>query len=266
MSTWRKPVDHEGRAIDFGKTAADYDRHRPDFPPSMYDRLTKLGWAKPRMRVLDLGTGTGGLALGLAARGLDVIGLDPSKALLDVARRRAVETQRNATFIVGTAEDTGQEAARFDLVTAGQCWWWFDAELALSEVQRVSKPEARLLIANFCYLPTPGSVAGRTEDLILEHNPGWSKAGESGIFESQVRDLDAGGLRAVESFSYVEPVAFTHAGWRGRVRACNGVGAALDPAAVDAFDRDLAARLQLEFPGEMVIPHRVFVVTGSQRA
>lgn len=231
----------------------------------MYDRLTRLGWIKPAMRVLDLGTGTGALALGLAARGLDVIGLDPSLELLDVARRRAAEAHLDATFIAGTAEHTEREAASFDLVTAGQCWWWFEAGAALGEVERVLKPAGRLLIANFCYLPTPGSVAARTEELILEHNPGWPKAGESGIFESQVRDLDGRAFRAVESFSYVESVAFTPEAWRGRVRACNGVGAALEPAAVDAFDRALAARLDLEFPGELVIPHRVFVVTGLRR-
>jgi len=124
--------------------------------------------------------------------------------------------------------------------------------------ETASKPKS----ANFCYLPLTNSVAGRTEELILKHNPGWSKAYESGIFEGQVRDLDRGELHRVESFSYVESVPFTHEGWRGRIRACNGVGAALAPAKIDLFDRELAALLASEFPDEMKIPHRVFVVTA----
>ena len=214
------------------------------------------------MRALDLGTGTGKFALGLATRGLDVVGLDPSAALLDVARRRAAGLGADARFVEGTAEETGAGSASFDLVTAAQCWWWLDAERAIAEMKRVVKVDGRLLIANFCYLPLTGSVAARTESLILEHNPGWPKAAESGIFESQVRDFDSGGFRQVESFSYVEPVTFTHEGWRGRIRACNGVGAALEPAAVEAFDRALAIMLAEDFAGELVIPYRVFVVTA----
>lgn len=256
------PTDHRGRPIDFGKTASDYERHRPGFPASMYGRLRDRGWIAPGMRGLDLGTGTGSLALGLAAEGLELVALDPAPELLAVARRRASELGLSLSFVQGKAESSGFEAASFDLVSAGQCWWWFDADAALVEARRILRPGGRLLIANFCYIPSPGSVAARTEQLILAHNPGWPKAGESGIFEEQLRDLDRGAFAHVESFSYVEPVRFSHESWRGRMRACNGVGAALAPAQVEAFDGELAQLLALEFPGELLVPHRVFVATA----
>ena len=79
--------DHAGRAIDFGRTAVDYECFRPGFPESFFDRLLLLSWVVAGQRALDLGTGTGSLALGFAAHGLDVVGVDIAPELLDVARQ-----------------------------------------------------------------------------------------------------------------------------------------------------------------------------------
>jgi hypothetical protein len=52
-------------------------------------------------------------------------------------------------------------------------------------------------------------------------------------------------------------VPFTRESWRGRMRACRGVGAALAIAAVDAFDRALAAWLDANAPPRFTVRHRV---------
>jgi SAM-dependent methyltransferase/predicted GNAT family N-acyltransferase len=252
--------DHRGRTIDFGRQATDYDQHRPGFPPSFFAALSDRGYALPTQRALDLGTGTGSVAIGLAGMGLEVTGLDLSPDLLEVARTRAAGLP--ASFVVGRAEHTGLTERSSDLITAGQCWWWFDSDQAIAECRRLLVPGGRLLIASFSYLPLPGSVAGRTEALILEHNPGWPMAGWRGVHPEHVKALDVGGFVDVESFSYTEAVAFTHEGWRGRIRTCNGVGSALEPDQIDAFDQDLAALLASEFPGGISVLHRVFVATG----
>ncbi len=119
--------DHAGRRIDFGRAAEDYERHRPGFPDSFFERLLDNGWMAEGRRALALGTGTGSLALGLSARGLEVTGLDLAPRLLEVARRAAEHRGLSAQFIEGRAEATGQPEAGFDLVSAGQCWWWFEA-------------------------------------------------------------------------------------------------------------------------------------------
>lgn len=254
--------DHEGRLVDFGRTAVDYGRHRPGFPDSFFDRLLERGWIAAGQRVLDLGTGTGSLALGLAARGLEATGLDIAPQLLEVARRTAHDRGLSVRFIEGRAEATGQRDSSFELVSAGQAWWWFDAGAAIRESRRVLAPGGRLLICDFSYLPLPGTVAARTEALILEHNPGWPKAGWHGIHPEQVQALDRGSFGQIESFSYVTDVGFTHERWRGRVRTCNGVGSALEAGQVERFDADLSRMLATEFPGELRVPHRVFAATG----
>lgn len=254
--------DHEGRLIDFGRTAIDYERFRPGFPDEFFDRLENRQWIKPGMRALDLGTGTGTLARGFARHGLQATGLDIAAELLEVARSAATAEGLDARFVEGRAEQPGMPAGSFDLVSAGQCWWWFDTNAAIAEAKRVLAPGGRLLICNFSYLPLRGNVAGRTEDLILRHNPGWPKAGWRGVHPEQVRALDEGGFQRVESFSYTVDVSFSHEAWRGRIRTCNGVGSALTEHQVEVFDTELAALLADEFPGELHVPHRVFATSG----
>jgi SAM-dependent methyltransferase len=256
------PRDHEGRVIDFGRSADDYDRYRPGFPESFFDHLDRKGWIAPGLRALDLGTGTGSLALGFAARGLVATGLDIAPDLLDVARRTATARGFDAEFVEANAEDTGLPGASFDLVSAGQCWWWFDSARTAREAARLLVSGGRLLICDFSYLPLPGNVCTRTEELVLEHNPGWPKAGWRGVHPEQVQALDIAGFQDVESFSYSVDVLFTHEAWRGRIRTCNGVGSALEPDQVERFDRALTELLATEFPGELSVPHRVFATSG----
>ena len=58
-------------------------------------------------------------------------------------------------------------------------------------------------------------------------------------------------------FWFDADVAFTRASWRGRMRACRGVGATLAPAEVAAFDTALAAWLDRNAPPTFTIRHRI---------
>jgi len=259
-----RPEDGEQRDINFGRTAADYERHRPGFPDDFFDRLAERRWIGPGQRALDLGTGTGSLALGFAARGLIATGLDIAPELLDVAGHTASARGLSAHFVEGRAEDTGQAAESFDLVSAGECWWWFNEDDAIREIRRVLTPGGRLIICSFSYVPLSGNVANRTEELVLKHNPGWPKAGWTGIHPEHVTALDRGGFTEVESFSYMVDVAFSHEAWRGRIRTCNGVGSALTAEQVERFDADLAEMLSCDFPPNLIVPHRIFAASGRR--
>ncbi len=58
-------------------------------------------------------------------------------------------------------------------------------------------------------------------------------------------------------FYYDEPIAFTRESWRGRFRACRGVGASLTPEEVQAFDAEHAKLLQDTVGEEFAVLHRI---------
>jgi len=249
--------------VDFGRTASDYARHRAGFPDRFFERLFAAGFVKPADRVLDLGTGTGTVARGLAKRGCTVTGLDRSRALLEQAEALDREAGVEIHYVLATAEDTGLPAYTFDAVTAGQCWHWFDRPRAALEARRLLAHGGRLVIAHFDWLPLPGNVVEATENLVRAHNPSWSWHGGAGVHPFWFADLSSAGFVEIESFSFDVSVPYSHEAWLGRIRASAGVGASLAPDAIGRFDaahRELLAR---DFPAEpLQIPHRVFAVTG----
>jgi SAM-dependent methyltransferase len=254
-------------AIDFGTRSDDYAEHRPGFPASFYDRLEGFA-ALDGARALDLGTGPGVIAIELAARGAAVTGIDIAENQIRAAELRAAERglADRCAFRVAPAEATGLEHASVDLVTAGQCWIWFDQDRALAEVLRILRPGGLVVIAHYCYLPAHSAVAAATEALILEHNPGWGMGGHDGLYPEHIDAVIGGGFDFVEQFCYDHDQSFTHAGWRGRIRTCNGVGSgAMTPREVAAFDAALAQLLRDRFPCEpLAIKHRVWAVVARR--
>ncbi|WP_103764828.1 class I SAM-dependent methyltransferase [Roseovarius confluentis] len=253
-----------GRDVDFGRTATDYATHRAGFPLAFFDLLAERGWASPGQTAIDLGCGTGTVARGLAACGLQVTGIDPAQPLLDEAARLDTAADVEITYKMGKAEATGLAAASADLVTAGQCWHWFDRPAAAAEVVRLLRPGGRVVIAHFDWLPLPGNVVAATEALILHYTPGWAGAGGTGLYPAWLTDLASAGFTALETASFDVLQPYTHTAWRGRIRASAGVAASLDAEATARFDADLAALLARDFPdGTLQVPHRVWLVTGT---
>lgn len=249
---------------DFGKTAADYGKHRAGFPPALFDRLGAMEIVRPGFRTLDLGTGTGTIARSLAERGCDSTGLDRSLPLMEEAARLDREAGVSVRYVEAAAEETGLEAASFDLVIAGQCWHWFDRPRAAAEARRLLKPGGHLIIAHFDWIPLPGNIADTTEKLIQKHNPKWKLAGGMGLYPQWLSGLVIAGFRGIETFSFDIDVPYSHEAWRGRIRASAGVGASLRPEGVAAFDAELKALMTERYPQDPVaVLHRVFAAIAS---
>jgi SAM-dependent methyltransferase len=129
-------ADKAVRARSFGAAADAYERARPTYPEAAVEWLLPEG----ARTVLDLGAGTGKLTRSLAARGLEVIAVEP------IAEMRAGLTASlpEVRALDGTAEAIPLEDDSVDAITVAQAWHWVDPEKATAEAARVLRPGGTL--------------------------------------------------------------------------------------------------------------------------
>lgn len=245
-----------GRVIDWGRTAEDYAQHRAGPPASFFQRLLDLGVGLPGQRILDLATGTGALARSFAAQGCRVAGTDIAAGQIDMARRLADAQGLQVDFRVAAAEQVVFPAASFDVATANQCWLYFDVARTLQALRAQLVPQGLLVTSHFSWLPREDPVARASEALVLQFNPAWRGADWSGEVP-QLPSWATDRVRLRSRFVYDQPIAYTRDGWRGRMRACRGVGATLSAEEVAAFDQAHADLLDRIAPAHFPILHRI---------
>jgi SAM-dependent methyltransferase len=111
--------------------------------------VVKRADLKPAQHVLDLGTGTGSVALRAAeaiAPDGRVTAVDISPDMLAIARRRAASAEASITFVEGRAEVIPADAESIDAVLASlSLMYVIDRGAAAREIARVLRPGGRLV-------------------------------------------------------------------------------------------------------------------------
>ena len=98
--------------------------HRPPYPDELFDKLIDISPA--HSAALDLGCGTGKIAHGLASSFSRICAVDPSEAMLSIAKSLLRDSPSNITWLNETAESADFEGQPFDLVVAGSSIHWMD--------------------------------------------------------------------------------------------------------------------------------------------
>jgi demethylmenaquinone methyltransferase / 2-methoxy-6-polyprenyl-1,4-benzoquinol methylase len=131
----------------FDRIARIYDRMNSVMTAGMHhrwrERAADLARVGPGSRALDVGTGTGDLAIELARRGASVTGVDFAPAMLEVARGKAPQI----AFERGDALALRHAPGEFDAVTVGFGARNFaDLDRGLREMARVTRPGGRVVV------------------------------------------------------------------------------------------------------------------------
>ena len=227
-------MDEPGRWV-FNRLATDY-RERPGYPKALVDRLAALAGATGR--VVDLGAGTGLLALPLASRGLAVAAVEPAEAMLDVLRQQVGSLP--VTCVHAAAEQTGLPAADASLAILADALQWVEPGSAGREAARMLSPGGAVAVVEPRLGGSP--FADGVVELLAAANPHARPrpTGRTGQF------LDAAGARgrAVETFLHEESLEPRRL--EAVLRSLSLVGPALGPARLAALLADaqaLACRL-----------------------
>ncbi|WP_456329175.1 class I SAM-dependent methyltransferase [Archaeoglobus sp.] len=128
------------RGKDYGKSPG-----HSSLPEVWKDVLSNV--FERKMRILDVGTGTGFLALLLAELGHEVVRIDLSNGMLEVARERARKAGMNIEFKIGDAENLPFGNDSFDAVICRHLLWTLpNPQKAVKEWSRVVRNGGRVVV------------------------------------------------------------------------------------------------------------------------
>lgn len=260
-----KNID-KGKAFDWGKTSADYAKFRDIYPQEFYEKILRRKLCIDGQRVLDLGTGTGVLPRNLYPYGAKWTGMDISKEQIEQAKILSkgmdigyyVCPAENMDTIVCGKTESGRFSSfpekTFDVITACQCFWYFDHEQIMPKLFQMLKPGGHLLVLYMAWLPFEDEIAGASEELVLKYSPDWSGAGET-IHPIEIPDCYYEKFDMTYHEEYPLKVHFTRESWNGRMKACRGVGASLTEHEIAEWEKEHRKLLSETAPLEFDILH-----------
>jgi SAM-dependent methyltransferase len=118
---------------------------RPPYPLTFFSVLRELHVRGPR-RILELGSGTGDVTLGLLDQAEQIDAIEPSAEMLKVAQQREHAADRHIRWVHARAEDARLEGP-YTLAVAAESLHWMEWRLVLPKIARALAPGAVLALA-----------------------------------------------------------------------------------------------------------------------
>jgi ubiquinone/menaquinone biosynthesis C-methylase UbiE len=242
--------------LNWDQASEDYSKYRPGYPDSYFLLLRELGIGLKNQDILDIGTGTGALALPFAEQGAHVTGVDISRGQIEAAKTLASQKKLNVRFIVANAEETGLPDKSFDVITSSMSWGYLDQKKMPEEAARLLRKNGLLLISSLNWVRDADAITQRTGELLKKY----------GSEQKHRRRREAGDIipewakdkfRLKTYHTYYVVIPFTKESWRGRIRASRSVGAILSREKIEEFDRELQKLLDDTGEDQFDVQHRI---------
>jgi ubiquinone/menaquinone biosynthesis C-methylase UbiE len=192
-------ASHEPRR--FQSTVAYYQRYRLAYPDRLIARVAQLAGLAPGDRVLDLGAGTGMLAVGFAKLGMAVTAMDPEPDMLAACEDGARAAGLTMTLRQGSSYDLAPGMGPFRLVTMGRSFHWMDRAATLAVLERIVTPDGGVALFHDAHPPVAENDwfkvmrevqdrFGRNQEPHIKERRGGHTRYEPFLFASQFAQLD----------------------------------------------------------------------------
>jgi 2-polyprenyl-3-methyl-5-hydroxy-6-metoxy-1,4-benzoquinol methylase len=244
------------KALNWDQTSEDYSKYRPGYPGSYFVLLQELGIGLKNQDILDIGTGTGALALPFAEQGAHVTGVDLSAGQIEAAKTLASQKNLNIHFIVAKGEETGLPDKSFDVITSSMSWGYLDQKKMPEEAARLLRKNGLLLISSLNWVRDADPITEQTGELLKKYGSGREhhRRQEAGF---RTPEWATDQFRLKTYHTYYVTIPFTKESWRGRIRASRNVGAILSREKTEEFDQELQKLLDAIGQDHFDIKHRI---------
>lgn len=255
--------DH-GNPFDWGRASEDYAKYRDIYPKAFYEKLAELSLGIKGQKALDIGTGTGVIPRNMYSYGADWTGVDLSENQIAYADKLSREAGLDICYQAVAAEEMDFPDESFDVVTACQCFGYFDQEVILPNIYRMLKKDGHFAVLFMAWLPEESEIARTSEELVLKYNPSWTGAHMT-RYSLDVPPWCGELFEPVHMLTFDQPVTFTRESWHGRIKACRGIGASsLSQEEIAAWEQEHLSYLQT-VPELFDILHYVSILDVKKR-
>jgi SAM-dependent methyltransferase len=218
----------------FQGAAPYYARYRPGYPGALLDLVAAAAGLDGTGRLLDLGCGTGNVAIPLASRVEEVVAVDVEPEMLAELRRAA---PTNVRAIEARAEDVDASWGTFRLSTIGAALHWFESSLVLDRLAEVT-PVVVLLGESIEQSEAVSSVLAVAEEVLGKRPEGRSATirFEQALAASAFAEIERLSAEVERTWSVDELIGFAYStSFASPARVGNRRA---------EFERELRARLE----------------------
>ena len=131
----------------FKGTAWYYAKYRRGYPNAFIEYVVKSFNLDKDSRVLDLGTGTGQIAIPISKYVKEVIAIDPEQEMLNEGKNQ-IESKgiTNIKWVLGRAEDITENLIPFNVTTMGASFHWMEQDKVLEKVYKITEKGGGVVI------------------------------------------------------------------------------------------------------------------------
>ncbi|HLD97859.1 MAG TPA: class I SAM-dependent methyltransferase [Candidatus Nanoarchaeia archaeon] len=130
---------------EFNKISKAYEKGRLDYPPKLINGILKNLKLGKGDKILDVGCGNGRSTLPFAKKGYNILGIDPGKDLISLARKKSKGFD-NVKYQVSSFENFKSKPRIFNVILFGTSFHWVKEKGIYKKINLLLKDNGYLVI------------------------------------------------------------------------------------------------------------------------